>query len=223
MQPRKSGLLGIDVSSNQGPIDWEAASKAKFSFAFLRATIGAHTSDQMFAVNWMAIRGRGLIRGAYHSFWPLTSAADQADKYIATVGALAPGDLPPAIDLEEAYLKKDTNHDHEFWKTIPRDERLPMILGWLTRVESAVGRKPIIYSRDDFLENLLGENIRELAPYPLWIAHYTDAPQPRIPSAWRNWTFWQYTEDGTVSGVSGKVDIDRFNGAVDDLKSFGRG
>jgi lysozyme len=223
MQPGKSGLLGIDVSSNQGPIDWEAVSKAKFSFAFLRATIGAHTSDQMFAFNWMAIRGSGLVRGAYHYFWPLTSAAEQADKYIAAVGALVPGDLPPAIDLEEAYLKKDTNHDHEFWKTIPRDERLPMILGWLSRVESALGRKPIIYSRDNFLENLLGENVLELAPYALWIAHYTDAPQPRIPSAWRNWTFWQYTEEGAVGGVSGKVDLDRFNGTRDDLKSFGLG
>lgn len=70
MQPGKSGLLGIDVSSNQGPIDWEVASEAKFSFACLRATIGAHTSDEMFAVNWMAIRGRGLIRGAYRSFRP---------------------------------------------------------------------------------------------------------------------------------------------------------
>jgi lysozyme len=41
-----------------------------------------------------------------------------------------------------------------------------------------------------------------------------------VPSVWHNWTFWQYTDAGKVSGVSGKVDGNRFNGTVDDLKSF---
>ena len=27
-----------------------------------------------------------------------------------------------------------------------------------------------------------------------------------------SWTFWQYTSDGTVPGISGRVDLDRYNG-----------
>jgi hypothetical protein len=48
--------------------------------------------------------------------------------------------------------------------------------------------------------------------YPLWIAHYTTASAPRVPGGWKAWTFWQRTSSGTVSGISGLVDMNRFNG-----------
>jgi GH25 family lysozyme M1 (1,4-beta-N-acetylmuramidase) len=35
-------LEGIDVSSNQGPVDWKAVMTGTLSFAYLRATIGSH-------------------------------------------------------------------------------------------------------------------------------------------------------------------------------------
>ncbi|MGI8769247.1 MAG: GH25 family lysozyme, partial [Propionibacteriaceae bacterium] len=47
--------------------------------------------------------------------------------------------------------------------------------------------------------------------YPLWIAHYTTG-SPKIPGGWRTWTFWQRTSSGSVSGISGHVDLHRFNG-----------
>src|SRR5215472_8014580 len=45
----------------------------------------------------------------------------------------------------------------------------------LARVEEKLGRKPIMYSRQDFLEKLLRKDINELAPYALWVSHYTNA------------------------------------------------
>jgi lysozyme len=214
-------LQGIDVSSNQGSIDWNVVAGSNLSFAFLRATIGAHTADGQFSGNWARIRGTGMIRGAYHFFWPLASASDQADNYIETVGRLMPGDLPPALDIEESYLK--ANPEQDVWMTIAPDNRLPMILNWLTRVEHAESIKPIIYSRKNYLLSLLGNGLEELASYPLWIAHYTTDPQPEIPSTWRDWAFWQYTDAGRVNGISADTDQNRFGGTLIDLKALTKG
>ena len=211
-------VSGIDVSSHQGTVDWDAVSKNGMTFAFVRATLGAHSADSQFAGNWTRVRAVGLLRGAYHFFWPLTPAVDQAEHFIATVGNPLPGDLPPALDLEEAVLQQNPQQD--VWTTIPPDNRLPMILGWLATVEHALGVKPVIYSRQNFLEGLLGDGVGELAGYLLWIAHYTNAQQPGIPSAWTRWTFWQYSEHGSVGGINGDVDQDRFNGSINDLKAL---
>jgi len=211
---------GIDVSSNQGLVNWAQVSAQDLSFAYLRATIGAHSADTQFAGNWIRIRSTAMIRGAYHFFWPLSDAANQADNYVNTVGMLMPGDLPPALDIEESYLR--ANPEQDVWTTIAPNNRLPMILNWLTRIEHALGIAPIIYSRKNYLETLLGNGLTELAGYALWIAHYTGAPQPGIPSAWNDWTFWQYTDKGSVTGISGDVDHNRFNGDLDNLRTLAK-
>jgi lysozyme len=46
----------------------------------------------------------------------------------------------------------------------------------------------------------------------LWIAHWNTS-SPDVPgSNWggRSWTFWQYTSDGLVPGISGLVDLNRY-------------
>jgi GH25 family lysozyme M1 (1,4-beta-N-acetylmuramidase) len=50
----------------------------------------------------------------------------------------------------------------------------------------------------------------------LWIANWTSASQPAVPAgdwAGGGWTFWQHSSTGTVPGIDGYVDLDRFNGA----------
>ena len=42
------------------------------------------------------------------------------------------------------------------------------------------------------------------------------ASQPAVPAGgWggNGWTFWQHSSTGTVPGISGAVDLDRFNGS----------
>jgi lysozyme len=213
-------LKGFDVSSNQGSLDWEAVGQNELSFAYLRATIGAHTADSHFSGNWLRSGGTKLQRGAYHFFWPLADPAEQATNYIRSVGQLHPGDLPPALDIEEAYLK--TNPHQDVWMTVARDNRLPMLVNWLTRVEHATGMRPIIYSRQNYIETLLGDAAGELSTYPLWIAEYTDAARPSIPSNWGDWTFWQYSDRGSIRGIKGNVDLNTFNGDLARLKGLAK-
>jgi GH25 family lysozyme M1 (1,4-beta-N-acetylmuramidase) len=46
----------------------------------------------------------------------------------------------------------------------------------------------------------------------LWVAHW-NTTSPSVPADnWggRSWTFWQYTSDGVVPGISGRVDMNRY-------------
>ena len=162
------------------------------------------------------MRDAGILRGAYHSFWPLTPWQDQATNFMNTVGALRKGDLPPVLDLEEAVSKNDPLK-RDAWKDIPANQRLSIIQNWLVQVEQGMGLRPMIYTRQNFIESLLGDSVATLATYALWIAHYK-VPAPSIPPNWTSWTFWQYSETGGVDGVEGNVDCDRFSGSLDDLQ-----
>jgi lysozyme len=203
-------LLGVDVSHYNGVISWKTVAAAGISFAYAKATESAGVTDKKFAANWAGIKAAGLPRGAYHFFHPQNPVDAQAARFIAAVGALAPGDLPPMLDLEETSATTDE------WDGVPLAQRVPLALRWLQLVEQALGRKPIVYTRRGFVLQKLGD-ASALAAYPLWVAHYTGAPQPALPPGWNAWTIWQYTGSGAIAGITGQVDIDRFQGPQADL------
>jgi lysozyme len=72
----------------------------------------------------------------------------------------------------------------------------------------------MVYTSPKFWQNKLGDTQQfALAGHPLWIAHWTTAPLPLVPAtewAGNSWSFWQITSDGSVPGISGRVDLDRF-------------
>jgi lysozyme len=95
-------------------------------------------------------------------------------------------------------------------------------------VESAFNRKPIIYSRAYFLQDYFSEMgggppvwAKE---YPLWLAQYpnvyVEGSQPSLPRGWFQWTFWQYSQTGRVNGINAKVDLNVFNGSLEQLYRF---
>ena len=49
----------------------------------------------------------------------------------------------------------------------------------------------------------------EFDSYPLWVAHYYEHKQPRIP---RGWIFWQHNDQGNVNGIISRVDFNVFSG-----------
>ena len=206
--------LGIDVSHFQGEVDWATVAGAGVAFAFTKATDGVAGVDAKFSENWSGISAAGLVRGAYHFFRPALDASAQASHFCETVGALNPGDLPPVLDIEEAM-----SQGVDTWDAVPADQRVPLILTWLQAVEARLGRRPIVYTAPGFAGSKL-PNAAQLGLYPLWVAHYTMHTSPTVPSAWSSWAFWQYSGTGSMDGVTGQVDLDRFQGTTDDLASF---
>jgi hypothetical protein len=86
---------------------------------------------------------------------------------------------------------------------------------WLAAIEVATGVKPILYTAA-FMSSVIGTNF---GAYTLWVANY-GTTCPTMPSGWTDWQFWQNAEDGTVSGISGGVDTDLFNGTLAQLQTY---
>lgn len=200
---------GIDVSHFQRAVDWTAVAASEIRFCFIKATEGAANVDPRFIANWKGAADARVLRGAYHFFHPSVPAATQADSFIRTVVRLEPGDLPPVLDLEVPAA----------WAGISPEARAPLAIEWLEAVEKRLGATPIVYLSPAFATEIL-KNAEVLARFPVWLAHYTGAASPTIARPWTSWTFWQYTREGKTPGVALPLDLNRFNGSLEELKAL---
>ena len=197
--------LGIDVSYYQGVINWTTVRNAGVRFAFIRLSDGDVFQDPKFTANWNGAKQAGVIRGAYQFFRPNQNVTAQADKMIAAIGTYQQGDLPPVIDVEAT-------------GGLSPSAVASRVRTWVDRVKNALGVTPIVYTGKYFWRDQVG-GPTSFVNNPLWIAQYTSLC-PDLPAPWQRWTFWQYSESGTVAGISGKVDMNRFNGSVAELEAF---
>lgn len=202
MQNNTTTIEGIDVSRWQAQVDYPRVARAGIKYVFCKATQGLNHVDPLFARNWAGIKAEGLIRGAYHFASPMRPAIEQADFFARTVGALNAGDLPLVLDIEAA-------------DNLPPIRIARWASDFVLRLQQTTGRDPIIYTTASFWRDHCG--LVTLGHLPLWIAHYTNAPEPTLPRSWDNYTFWQYSQDGHVDGIKGAVDRNHFAGSIDDL------
>jgi lysozyme len=195
-------VKGVDVSTYQGQVDWAAAKKDGVAFAFARVSDGLTHPDAQFTRNWQVLKTDGIIRGAYQFFRPALDPIAQADlllQKLKDAGGLLPGDLPPVLDAETV--------DGVSNATLRAN-----MLAWLTHVETATGRRPIVYTAQ-FMSANVGTGF---ASYPLWVANY-GVTCPSMPDGWSAWKFWQSSSTGAVAGITGDVDVNAFNGTLADL------
>ncbi|HEX8815308.1 MAG TPA: GH25 family lysozyme, partial [Terriglobales bacterium] len=189
-------IAGIDISHYNGAINHAQLAAGGVVFAYVKATEGQFTKDPLYAANYAGLSQNQILRGAYHFFYPQLDPAAQASNFLSVVTQLNPGDLPPVLDVEIS------------------GEQSPQAIAaamqqWLDAVEEALGRTPIIYTAPGFW-NVALSGVTTLSGYPLWVAEYTTSPAPIIPNGFSSYVFWQYSQSGSVSGISGSVDMDWF-------------
>jgi len=203
--PPSSYAEGIDVSHWQGTINWAGVAAAGKKFAIMKATESTTYADDTYAANHSNARANGIRAGAYHFAQPSTTAGNavaQADWFVSHANLQA-GDLNPALDLEVSNGLSTTNL--QAW-----------VKAWLDRVYADTGIRPMIYTSPSFWSTYMGgTSAFATAGYTvLWVAHWF-VTSPSVPgSNWggHGWTFWQYSDCGTVTGIGGCVDLDRYNG-----------
>lgn len=207
-------IRGIDVSHYQGTIDWKKVHDgAGIVFAFAKATEGITNSlnDDFFTKNMINGINAGVVMGAYHIARPtINSAEDEANHFLSVAACfIGPGQLPPVLDLEPDYIDPLTKSALSAW-----------ILIWVTTVQNATGIAPIIYTTSFYAANRINITLNS---YKLWIATYPSNPiiPPSNLGVWSNWTFNQYSADiAMISGIITPVDLDVFNGSINDLNNL---
>jgi GH25 family lysozyme M1 (1,4-beta-N-acetylmuramidase) len=203
--PPPTYLEGLDVSHYQGTINWPAVATTGRRFVIMKATEGETYVDPVYAANHLAVRAAGLQVAAYHFADPSSVPNDavlQADWFVNNAGLL-PGDLVPALDLEQTG-----------GLSVPALQA--WVGAWLGEVYAKLGVRPMIYTSPTFWTNSMGNTtmFADQGYAILWIAHWGTS-SPTLPANnWggHGWTFWQYSNCGAVLGISGCVDLDRYNG-----------
>jgi lysozyme len=198
---------GLDVSKYEGSIDWNTVKGAGIGFGIARVSDGLKFPDATFDTNWAGMKSVGMVRGAYQYFEPAQDPIAQADMVLQKIGTPGANDLSPAIDVETM-------------GGLSANAVVAAVNQWLAHVQSATGRRPIVYASPAFWNGLGDPTVAA----DLWIANW-QVTCPSVPSAWSGWKFWQYTATGTVSGVptSTNTDLDRFNGSMSDLLAYAGG
>jgi GH25 family lysozyme M1 (1,4-beta-N-acetylmuramidase) len=247
-------IRGIDVAAWEPNINWERVRAQGIHFAFIKAS-QADFTDRLFDMHWAGAKRAGILRGAYHFLDPKVDGRVQAETFLSRI-KLEPGDLPPVLDLEDLKAAATTSAPttgkgskgskgaknakgskgakaNPNAGMVPNSQFVACAQDWLSRVESATGRKPIIYSGPAFLQaRMSGANGKPplwSMKYTLWLANYLNHPinedfdLPWQPNGWPPWMFWQYSDRGILDGVMNEdgfptgVDLNFFRGTLEQL------
>ena len=217
-------ILGVDLSrwqSSANSLDFTRMAAAGVAFAFIKGSDGLASEDALAVPHvstWApAAKAAGILVGYYHfARIPLTTdpnvvvadaqlQATQAAARLASLGGYDDRTLPYVLDVE-GVNSKITDEMVTLWT-----------FTWLDAMETATGRKPIMYSYRSFLASRYLQDeatVNRFRNHHLWLAQPGNPADPTVQvgqglngkpcyqSAWKQsdcsylWTFWQYTNSG---------------------------
>lgn len=222
--PVTGPLRGIDVSSHQGTIDWNAVAASGVQFVIVRAmcwsnAAGGYAMDTKFVENVKGAKAAGLMVGAYwYSDAFNGNEARQEVQFIANSSewkALkAAGitlDLPFYIDYEDPWILKDNHSTY--------DSRTDAVRSGMVAVEQLLGTATGFYASESWMKTQFDGAGLMNEGYYAWVAHWGSS------QGMGNVQMWQYSNAGSVAGISGNVDLNWLypNGAGGTASSDGTG
>lgn len=191
-------VLGIDVSSYQGEIDWGQVKAAGIEFVMIRiggrgyGAEGHFFTDNMADTYYAGAKAEGLQVGAYFFSQAITieEALEEA-QFALELTKDWELDLPLAYDWEAAGGPESRTANMEM-RSVAEFTKV------FCDTVRAAGREPMIY-----LSLWFGfPYLEEYTDYPIWLALYSDEMTYSY-----HFDMWQYTCSGTVPGIRGDVDV----------------
>ena len=191
---------GIDVSTYQQDVDWQAVAADGIDFAILRLGYRGYTEgglflDQTFTPNLQGALGAGLDVGVYFFSQAITpeEAEAEADFVLEAIQGYEIT-YPIAFDWEPITPGSNARTDSLDNRTLTQCAR-----AFCTRIQEA-GYQPAVYFNQSL--GYLRYDLRELTEYNLWLAEYDTKPD-----FYYRFDLWQYTHTGRVAGIQGDVDL----------------
>ena len=190
-RPAGYPIGGIDVSSHDHRrfgIHWPTEVAAGSEFVYVKATEGSTYVNPHFAADYTAARRAGRYVGAYVYARPdRGNPVGQAEHFLRHARFTRDArTLVPFVDLEWPYAGVRTDDCYDL---TPAEMRA-WIRAFIGRIETGIGRKPMIYTNTNWWNPCTG-NDASFGSYPLDIAGYT-AKSPKLPAGWSTFALWQY-------------------------------
>ena len=201
---------GIDVARYQGTIDWAEVAANGVDFAMIRVGYrtyaeGIIKEDSNARYNLQEATKAGIPVGVY--FFSTAISQEEAKEEAAWVLDLIsqyPITYPVVYDCEGF---RDPENRHS---SLTVEERTDNALVFLKAITKG-GYEAMFYASKNEMENdLLWEVSRIEERYKVWVAQYPEQPYPDTPASTYSGThhMWQYTQAGSIPGISAPVDLD---------------
>lgn len=191
---------GIDVSSYQGTIDFNRVKASGIDVVYIKAGEGGQITDPYFKQNYLKAARAGLIFGAYYYVTAknTSEAKAQANDFFNLIRATS-FNARPAMDFED-------------FSGMEREDINEIGLTFLEELERLTKITPMIYTNASSAETIWSD---AFSKYPLWLADYSERDEfPPDITVWESWTGFQYSNTGTIPGISGNVDLNKFRDGI---------
>lgn len=185
------GKKGVDVSENNGQINWLALKEAGVDFAIVRLGYGNRHLDSRFYANVNGALDAGLAIGVYFYSYALTmeQAEREAHFLVDTLKdcGLTADKLPMGVwfDMEDADGYKSRY-------SVTDSETLTEMCTAFVTVCELRGYKCGVYASLDWLENRL--DTEEFDDVPIWCAQWDEDCE------WEGAVLWQFTDAWEIDG-----------------------
>jgi len=198
----KRSRFGIDVSSYQQNIDWQAVKADGVEFAMLRIgyrgyETGQLCEDKYFRRNLEGAKAADIDTGVYFFSQAITEAeaAEEADYVISLLAETnAELEMPVVFDWEFP-----TDEDPARTEGLSGDVQTACCRAFCDKIREA-GYEPMYYSTINTA--IFRYDMGVLSDIPLWLAEYK-----ADTSFVYDYRMWQYSCSGVVDGIEGLVDL----------------
>lgn len=191
--------MGIDVSKYQGRIDWEKVAADGVEFVFLRLGLRGYESgklveDETFQTNIRGALAHGIKVGVYFFSQAVTEeeAVEEANFVLERIA-------PYQIECPVVFDVEKVNSSTARMNQLTPQERTNVTIAFMDTIKAA-GYKSMFYHNMETALMLL--ELERLQDYDRWFAYYGE--DLYYPYAYG---VWQYSEKGSIQGISGEVDL----------------
>ncbi len=194
---------GIDVSEHQHWIDWDAVSTAGLDFAFIRigyrgATEGKLTRDDYFTANYRwAAKTKLEISGYFFS--QATTAAEAKEEAAFTLELVKEAEAAGCKFHAIAYDHETVDVEGARANELENEQLSSNVLAFCDEIAKA-GYVDLLYGNQ---RDLMRVDKRVRDTVPIWLAEYDVS----VPTAPIDFVIWQYSNSGTIPGISTPVDL----------------
>ncbi len=190
--------IGIDVSEHQGLIDW--ATVAQYvDFAVIRIgyrgyTGGSLVLDSYYSYNIEQAVANGIPVGVYFYSQAVSyeEGVEEANFVLNNLGDYGLA-YPIVLDREDP-MQEDARTNN-----LTKEQHTDAAKGFLDTIRES-GHRTMVYTNRMYYALYL--DLEEIYQNSIWYAQYADEPDWPYEFA-----IWQYTDSGTVPGISGTVDV----------------
>ena len=196
-------VKGIDVSDNNGTLDWDAIKASGIEFAMIRTGYGSNyesQDDRQAIRNMQECERLGFPYGTYNYGYALNTdeAKSEAEHALRMVKDFNPK-LGVYTDMEDADGYK-VRHG-----LVPEENGsilTDFCIIFMDTVKAA-GYETGTYANKNYFDSIL--QIERLANYPKWLAIWGPS---ECPSG--DWSIWQFSSDGEVPGSNARTDMNYY-------------